>query len=284
MKQIRTIVFFPIFNIIILSGCTSDADIIPPKIEMLDFSSVITTGDVCGSSSNDLITLHGGQTMTFRLLLSDDVELSQYKIDIHNNFDCHGHGGAIPPSIKPPIKNGQTSEWNVLRVVPVKGTFAEENISLTIPENNTAGLYHFSIQCIDAAGNESPNNKIFSVKLFNPEDTIAPTIELQTPEKNLINVKKGEKITFSGKLSDNRPLGIGGNGMVFISYINSNSGNSFATNSYSLMGSEASKTESFNLEFTIPQTFSSGKYIFYVGALDGVRNQSDAQRFEILVL
>ena len=119
--------------------------------------------------------------------------------------------------------------------------------------------------------------------MYNPEDTIVPEIDILSPQTNEINAKKGEKITFTGKLSDNRPLGAGGNGMVFISYINTSSGNSFTTNSYRIMGPEASSTENVSLEFTIPQTFSSGKYIFYVGALDGVRNQSPSHRFDIAV-
>jgi len=252
-------------------------------MEISELSSSIKTGEVCGAISNDVITLTGGQTFNFRLTLSDDVALSQYKIDIHHNFDCHGHGGTLSPSVKPPSAAGQTTDWNVLRVVSLMNANATENISLPIPENTTAGLYHFSIQCIDAAGNESLNNKVFSIKLFNPEDTISPEINIQTPQTKVINAKKGEKLTFTGNLSDNRPLGKGGNGMVFISYVNTSSGNSFATSSYIMMGQEASMEENFSLNFTIPQTFSPGKYTFYVGALDGVRNQASSHSFDVFV-
>jgi hypothetical protein len=283
MQQMRNISFFSILSAIVMTGCTSDADIIPPVMEISDLSSAVTTGEICGNLSDDVITLTGGQTFTFRLALSDDAALSQYKIDIHHNFDCHGHGGALSPSVNPPATAGQTTDWSVLRVISLKGNSTKEDISLPIPQNVTAGQYHFSLKCIDAAGNESLNNKIFSVRMYNPEDTIVPEIDILSPQTNEINAKKGEKITFTGKLSDNRPLGAGGNGMVFISYINTSSGNSFTTNSYRIMGPEASSTENFSLEFMVPQTFSSGKYIFYVGALDGVRNQSPSHRFDIAV-
>ena len=49
------------------------------------------------------------------------------------------------------------------------------NRTLNVPENVTAGSYHFQIQVVDVSGNDNPAANFFSLKIKNPLDDIAPS-------------------------------------------------------------------------------------------------------------
>ena len=69
------------------------------------------------------------------MIFRDNEALSQYKVDIHNNFDCHGHARS-------------TQDWTVLEVLDIEGTEQRVSRSLSVPDDVTAGNYHFHVQVI----------------------------------------------------------------------------------------------------------------------------------------
>ena len=173
--------------------------------------------------------LTGGEQLKFDVIFKDNEALSQYKIDIHNNFDCHGHGGGSAPSVAPPNVENQTIDWSIIDIQNISGTSAPVNRTLDVPENVTAGNYHFQIQVVDVSGNDNPAANFFALKIKNPLDDTPPQISVDEPANSSFSVKKGENIRFIGQVTDDRSLSDGGNGVLYLAYTDLSSGNTFTT-------------------------------------------------------
>jgi len=269
--------------IVILYSCSKEVDDVKPQLSLVNFSIQPKSEEICGTSENNVLKLMSGEVLHFTAILSDDQALSQYKIDIHNNFDCHGHSGSVFPSVVVPTTNTKTTDWSYLEVFEIEGKEVVEKIELKVPQNVTAGNYHFSFQLIDKAGNDSNNNIIYSIVALNEKDTIRPILEINEPVNTSFKVKKGGTIVFRGTVTDNYSLSEGGNGIVFLSYINQSTGNTFSTNSYMLFNEDVDKQAYLDLKYIVPQYLSSGKYNFVLVAFDGVRNISNQKVFEVTV-
>lgn len=95
-------------------------------------------------------TLKVGSNIHFDMDLEDNEELRSYKVEIHNNFNNHGHGTKAESS-------GEIVDFSFNRswdVSGVKNTHIHHH-DIEIPANATHGAYHFMVYCTDAAGNES---------------------------------------------------------------------------------------------------------------------------------
>lgn len=111
-----------------------------------------------GDTTKPIITLHAPEEgaklkvdshIHFDMYLEDNEELRSYKVEIHNNFDGHGHTKAE--------STGETVDFSFNRSWDVSG-LKNKNIhhhEIEIPANATHGAYHFMVYCTDAAGNES---------------------------------------------------------------------------------------------------------------------------------
>jgi hypothetical protein len=84
-----------------------------------------------------------GREIEVKATFTDNKELSEYKIDIHDNFDSHSHDKT------------QSVPWAEIIIGELSGKKEEINFKVKIPENTETGPYHFDIKCLDAAGNES---------------------------------------------------------------------------------------------------------------------------------
>ena len=80
--------------------------------------------------------------------LSDDVLLKSYKINIHPNFDHHGHKLS---------KDTATEDFNFNRAYDLSGMRNAQihHHDIVIPANATPGDYHLMVWCTDAAGNQT---------------------------------------------------------------------------------------------------------------------------------
>lgn len=81
--------------------------------------------------------------------LADDVELQSYRINIHSNFDHHGHTRSA---------SGETVAFSFDKVyddAAGKKNHHVHNHDIVIPANATPGDYHLMIYCTDAAKNET---------------------------------------------------------------------------------------------------------------------------------
>lgn len=257
-------------------SCQKEVDTESPTIALGDFSHPMQILNICGNDEPNSFRLTGGDTFSFTAELKDNEQLSQLKIDIHNNFDCHGHGGSLAPGISVHNLIGKTDTWNLQKIEKINGSELTREFYLAVPQNVTSGDYHFGIQVLDKSGNEQENRTFYSLKVKNPFDSIPPVVEITdiigVSDNDII--KRGNTIRMIGKVRDNRNLAEGGNGLVFINYRDNASNNNFGTNSYYVFKPQDGAENGFDLSFTIPQTLPEGSYTFFLIAFDGVRNSS----------
>jgi hypothetical protein len=281
-KQIFQIITFAIF--LMFASCGGDeVDVTPPTMEAIAYTPTPVAAEICGTQEPTVFLLTGGDQLVFDVIFSDNAALSQYKVDIHNNFDCHGHGGGSAPKVVVPNVENQTTDWTVLDIKDIVGTSAPVQRTLNVPQNVTAGNYHFQIQVVDESGNDNPAANFFALKIKNPLDDLAPTITVEQPSTSSFSVKKGDTIQFKGKVTDDRSLSDGGNGVLFLAYTDLSSGNTFTTNKVFVFDENVDKTFDYDFEYTIPQTLTTGNYRYSLGANDGVRNVANFQFFDVEV-
>ncbi len=271
--------------LIFLVGCgDTQVDITPPTMDVVSYTPQPVEDEICGTLAPQVFRLNNGQDLQIDVVFNDDEALSQYKIDIHNNFDCHGHGGGSAPNIPVVNVDNLTVDWSVLDIQDISGESAPVMRTLTVPDNVTAGNYHFQIQVIDESGNDSPFANFNALKIQNLQDTVAPEIIVEEPSMQSIEINKGETIRFRGQVTDNRALNMGGNGLLYLAYTDLSSGNTFATDQAFGFELVSDAIYSFDFEYVIPQTLVSRTYRYSLGAHDGVRNVAPFVFFEVEVL
>ena len=118
----------------LFSSCEEDGDIVKPVINLIapEEGAVLEIGDDHG--------IH------LDMILTDDVMLKSYKIDIHSNFDNHVHSRSTEST----VDFSFNKSWDVSGR---KATIHHHEIK--IPADATPGNYHLLVFCIDAAGNEA---------------------------------------------------------------------------------------------------------------------------------
>jgi hypothetical protein len=95
-----------------------------------------------------------GKTFLFKAKFSDNRELSQYKIDIHGDFDIHGH-------------TTQQEEWETILIGDLSGKEQEIERTISVPADIKSGTYHFIVECTDKAGNSAVPQEIDLVIIGN---------------------------------------------------------------------------------------------------------------------
>lgn len=97
-------------------------------------------------------TLFVGHEVHFDAELSDDVMLKSYKVDIHSNFDGHSHAKST----------GNSAAWTYSKAWDLTGIRNTDlhHHEIEVPDSINGvpiakGYYHFSVQVLDEAGNES---------------------------------------------------------------------------------------------------------------------------------
>lgn len=273
MKLINRLIPILALAAFTVAGC-SDADSEAPVISSLVITPEPGIGIVCGTEEANVISVLTGDSIIISFTVSDNEELSQYKLDVHSNFDCHGHAKV------------ETSVWEVIDIVDIQGLSQEVNYVLNVPDSTTAGLYHFSIQLADFFGN-SAKTEIFQIKVKNLEDTVPPVLTVAEPVAdtlriNLSDTLANDSIRFVGSVVDNRDLELGGNGKLQMRYWQVGSANTFQL--YSILFI-AGTGPSYNFDFKVnlPQTLVAGVYIIDVRAFDGVNNASNVLQFPVTI-
>ena len=269
---------------ILVGGCVDDSqDMDAPVIEITNSTPSLSTMEICGQEDDRVFFLNEIRELELNLQITDENEIAELKWDIHNNFDCHGHGGGSAPGFAPPAVDQQTEDWTLLRVEEVNAPSYELQEVLPVPENVTAGNYHFGLQAVDQSGNTSPFADVFTIRVLNSRDTVAPELQVNEPASRSLEANTSEKITFKGELKDNQELGDGGNAIVFLTYRKVNSSNAF-TGPYAVIPAGQGSVFSFELDFEIPSTLTPGEYIINLQGHDGVRNVAPFEVFTLSIV
>lgn len=255
-------------------GC-SEADSEAPVITDLSISPQPTVGTVCGQDDAQVISVLTGDSIIISFTASDNEELSQYKVDVHENFDCHGHS-----------KLEETAVWEVIDIVDLDGLTADVTHVLRVPDTATAGTYHFSVQLADFFGN-SAKTELFSIQVLNLDDTVPPVLTLTEPAVdtlvvNLSDTLANDSIRFVGNVTDNRDLEEGGNGKLELRYWQVGSANTFDLYSI-LFVTGTGPSLDFDFTLTVPPTLVAGSYMLEMRAFDGVNNASTARQLPLRI-
>ncbi|MBI1192807.1 MAG: DUF4625 domain-containing protein [Bacteroidetes bacterium] len=264
-------------SLLLPAGCSTNADLDLPELQFLRVSPAPRPDTICGQVEQTVYHLTGGDTLELDLLLTDNEALSQLKVDIHANFDCHGHARLAGSA----ETTENTQDWSVLSLENLSGTALEHSVRLAAPTNPTSGTYHFQLQVVDKAGNSDPTAYVYSIILHHAEDSIAPELELNSPSPGSnLTLARGSQVSVSGTVSDNRALGDGGNGAVKLTYIREANGNQYTATETTIPAATGSAF-AYDMNYTIPTTLIPGVYLFQVQAWDGVNNASQRLAFRV---
>ena len=103
-------------------------------------------------------TLYFGETFTFKVLFTDNVELGSFSIDIHNNFDHHSHTTEVTACNLDDVKEPVNPYLSIEEYdIPEGLDVYETSLEITIPDGNSKdkfdeGDYHFFISLVDKTG------------------------------------------------------------------------------------------------------------------------------------
>lgn len=144
-EQMRQRILFYLVTLFLLFSCSKDEDrdMEKPVIEMSAGSAFPLTCDV----------VYRGESFTFEALFTDNKELGNYNIEIHNNFDHHSHStddvecalDEKKKPVKPFIYNKDFS-------IPSGSVSFQAENSIQVPTDIDTGDYHFMVRVTDKSG------------------------------------------------------------------------------------------------------------------------------------
>lgn len=258
--------FFLFFlSLFLLQACQpAQSDLRAPILNIYSFTPQLLSDTICGQLEPDnVIHLRTDDTLKMNLGLIDNEELSQLKVDIHANFDCHGH------------RSPYLESWSVLELIDLSGSNQDLELFYVPPANAWAGTYHFQLRLLDAAGNETGGSTAYSIKLISSQDSIAPEIRLNSPQGST-TANRGSQIFFEGQALDNMDLD---GGKLELRY-ESPSGNIQLAQEVEIPLNTGT-TYTFNWSYPIPNTLSTGNYRYFLRIVDAVGNTTESSSVDI---
>ncbi len=178
MRKIRIFSLLAAFSLI-FTGCKEeeDMDITAPEIK----SAAINEED------HD-IEVMAGTEMHIDAHVTDNEELGELKIDIHDSFDGHTH---------------KSTKWSNVMTVPLSGKEQHVHEHMDVPQSATAGPYHAIMRLIDAEGNEGE----FVEVDFMITNISQPEINVTDPDfGSEVHATKGSTLSIMGTITDDTDL------------------------------------------------------------------------------
>ena len=150
MNTSKIIILLVVLSIL-LNACQDDEkptiDTEKPLIDLTILDAFPTSCD----------TLYFDEPFIVKALLTDNVELGAFNIDIHNNFDHHTHSTEFEQCTLGAIKTAENPYVYIQDyTLPVTNEFTTD-VSMTIPSSDGTDLYdegdyHFQIRLTDKEG------------------------------------------------------------------------------------------------------------------------------------
>lgn len=192
-----------------------------------------------------------GQNIPFVATFFDNENLSQYKIDIHNNFDGHSNDKYL------------ATIWSRIVIQNISGAEYSENAGILVPDSSASGWYHFMVTAADQAGNQS-TTITRSIFIKNITDTTAPVVNLIGPTEGDI-IPAGTSINVMANVTDNE--------RVYILSIGIKRPNT-TTNLFLQADTFGTNTVTYNKIIpTTSSTWTSGNYELTFTAYDSYYNK-----------
>jgi len=232
-------------------GSNADLKNEQPTIAIVSQSVPTVSEYLCNASFDNVLKVFTGDTMRFVFSFRAYNPLSQYKIDIHNNFDCHAHGKSLP--------------WTLLKLVDLSGKEETVEETFIVPQDASAGNYHLMIRLLDIYGLEA-EVKEFNLIILNAEDQQEPTITITEPSVNAV-FSHGDNVSFKGTITDNKSLESSRYELKFTD------ANNHTYNLYEIFyPTETTDTYSIDTAYTIGTFIALGEGFFTIKAYDNANN------------
>ena len=151
MKKIYNMsLMMALFMIVTLSftACNNDDDEVQKDMQQPVISEQGITANPI-----DCQQYHRGDIIPFHYVMTDDYELGNYNIEIHNNFDHHTHSTS---SVECPMdaQKQPQNPWVYNRdfTIPAGQRQYDARVDIQIPTDIDTGDYHFMVRLTDRAG------------------------------------------------------------------------------------------------------------------------------------
>lgn len=245
MKKLVLLLSVSVF----LFSCSKDTDKTKPTIDALNIDN-----------KTEEIEVQAGQSMTLQYTVSDEVGLSEMRLDVHDAFDGHTHG--------------KTSSFNKLfweQIDTLNGlTETTNSITVDVPANTTAGPYHLDAIVVDLAGNQSDIGLLDFTVLNAGMAMITITSHNLS---SMVDVPKGSWFVLQGSVSDDIDL----DEVIIVMEEEGHTHGKTATGEYYM--SESELTGSNDIMFSITDSIwvgqnDAGHYMLEVIAIDSDGNMS----------
>ena len=134
--------------ILVFSSCGSSDD-----DASKDMTQPVITEQGITANPIDCQVYQRGETMPFHYVFTDDTELGNFNIEIHNNFDHHTHSTSSTECTLADKKDA-VNPWiyNKDFTIPAGQRNYEARIDIEIPSDIDPGDYHFMVRLTDKAG------------------------------------------------------------------------------------------------------------------------------------
>ena len=196
----KKLLFASLLAMSLLASCDKeDLDRQAPVLSVTRTNPVAVSAEVCGHIENNVIKVSRGERFTIAFTVTDNYEVEQYKVELHDNSDCHGHG-------RSPQHAGH---WEIFEIVEVDAQRIDATKTYTVPQDADYGNYHLQISAIDDNGNESNNNIFYTILVEEDSTSVAdntpPSIDVQitTPA---VSAAAGNAFAALVNISDNMAL------------------------------------------------------------------------------
>ncbi len=131
-----------------LSACNSNDDELQKDTE----KPIISELNIVANPI-DCQVYHPGDVIPFHYIMTDNLELGAYNIEVHNNFDHHTHSTtAIDCPLDPEKQPQHPWVFNKDYEIPAGLHSFDARHDIQIPTDIDCGDYHFMIRLTDRAG------------------------------------------------------------------------------------------------------------------------------------
>ena len=128
-----------------MTACTSDKD------KDTELPTITDAGII--ANPVDCQVYNRGEIIPFHYRFTDNEELGNYNLEIHNNFDHHTHG-----------TQGKSCDPDTEKRNADKAFKYNKDFAIQIPANVDPGDYHFVIRVTDRTGNQQLRAMAIKIK------------------------------------------------------------------------------------------------------------------------
>ncbi len=218
-----------VFATLLQKSIFDDSFVIEPNLTIMTrkvrlfalvaFATTISLFSACDSDDDDVDSAHPEITLTepgnwdsfqagdyipMQAEIVDDMALSQFQVEIHDNFGGHTHARVAQRSTDPSLV-----KWSDRLVFTVPNGTTEYTVAfdqeLSIPDNAMAGPYHFIVSALDQTGNatsfQDGSTKEVTILITNNS---MPIVALSGPAE--LEIAVGVPFIVEGVIRDELPL------------------------------------------------------------------------------